>query len=70
MRQFGMMDRMGLGVVYHVAKLIGETTPYTQALDSARCLDEHFIQMGLLGVASGQCFHRCPDPAFAQADFI
>ena len=29
MGPFGMMDRMGLGVVYHVAKLIGETTPNT-----------------------------------------
>ena len=70
MGPFGMMDRMGLGVVYHVAKLIGETTPNTQALDSARYLDEHFIQKGLLGVASGQGFYRYPDPAFAQADFI
>ena len=70
MGPFGMMDRMGLGVVYHVAKLIGETTPNTQALDSARYLDEHFIQKGLLGVTSGQGFYRYPDPAFAQADFI
>ena len=31
---FGMMDRMGLGVVYHVAKLIGETTSDTRALAS------------------------------------
>jgi 3-hydroxyacyl-CoA dehydrogenase len=62
MGPFGMMDRMGLGVVYHVAKLIGETTPNTQALDSARYLDEHFIQKGLLGVASGQGFYRYPTP--------
>jgi 3-hydroxybutyryl-CoA dehydrogenase len=53
----GMMDRMGLGVVYHVAKLIGETTPNTQALEYARYLDEHFIQKGRLGVASGQGFY-------------
>ena len=45
----GMMDRMGLGVVYHVAKLIGETTSNTQALESARYLDEQFIQHGRLG---------------------
>ena len=45
----GMMDRMGLGVVHHVAKLIGETTPNTQALESARYLDEQFIQKGHLG---------------------
>jgi 3-hydroxybutyryl-CoA dehydrogenase len=67
---FGMMDRMGLGVVYHVAKLVGETTPNAQALESARYLDERFIQKSLLGVASGEGFYRYPNPAFAQPGFI
>jgi 3-hydroxyacyl-CoA dehydrogenase len=67
---FGMMDRMGLGVVYHVAKLVAETTPDNRALDSARYLDEHFLQNGLHGVASGQGFYRYPNPAFAQPGFI
>jgi 3-hydroxybutyryl-CoA dehydrogenase len=66
----GMMDRMGLGVVHHVAKLIGETTPNTRALESARYLEEHFIQKGRLGVATGQGFYSYPDPAFAQTGFI
>ena len=66
----GMMDRMGLGVVHHVAKLIGETTPNTQALESARYLDENFIQKGRLGVASGQGFYSYPNPAFARPGFI
>ena len=66
----GMMDRMGLGVVYHVAKLIGETAPNTQALEYARYIDEHFIQKGRLGVASGQGFYIYPDPAFAQPGFV
>jgi 3-hydroxyacyl-CoA dehydrogenase len=66
----GMMDRMGLGVVHHVAKLVGETTPNTRALESARYLDEHFIQKGRLGVASGQGFYTYPDPAFARPGFV
>lgn len=70
MGPFGMIDRMGLGVVYHVAKLLGETTPNTQALESARYLDEHYIQKGLLGFASGEGFYRYPKPAFAQPGFI
>ena len=70
MGPFGMMDRMGLGVVYHVAKLLGETTPNTQALDSANFLNEHYIQKGHLGVASGQGFYRYPNPAFEQPGFI
>lgn len=66
----GMMDRMGLGVVYHVAKLIGETTPNTQALESARYIDEHFIQKGRLGVASGHGFYSYPNPVYAQPGFL
>jgi len=70
MGPFGMMDRMGLGVVYHVAKLIGETTPNTDALESARYLDENYIQKGHLGVASGQGFYQYPNPAYEQPGFI
>jgi 3-hydroxybutyryl-CoA dehydrogenase len=66
----GMMDRMGLGVVYHVAKLIGENSPDTEALDYAAYLDEHFIQKGLLGVASGEGFYSYPNPAFEQPGFL
>ena len=70
MGPFGMIDRMGLGVVYHVAKLLGETTPNTTALESARYLDAHFIQNGHLGIASGQGFYRYPNPAFAEPGFV
>lgn len=70
MGPFGMMDRMGLGVVYHVAKLIGETTPNTQALESARYLDENFIQQGRLGVSSGEGFYDYPNPSYEWPGFI
>ena len=70
MGPFGMMDRMGLGVVSHVAKLIGETTPNPQALESAHYLDEHFIQKGFLGVATRQGFYSYPGPAYEQPGFI
>ena len=66
----GMRDRMGLGVVHHVAKLIGDTTPNTSALDAARYLDEEFIQKGHLGVATGQVFYSYPNPDFAQPGFV
>jgi 3-hydroxybutyryl-CoA dehydrogenase len=70
MGPFGMMDHMGLGVVFHVATLIGETTPNVGALESARYLDEQFIQKGRLGVATGQGFYSYPGPAFAQPGFV
>jgi 3-hydroxybutyryl-CoA dehydrogenase len=66
----GMMDRMGLGVVHHVAKLIGDTRPDPQALESAHYLDEEFIQKGHLGVATGQGFYSYPDPVYTQPGFV
>jgi 3-hydroxybutyryl-CoA dehydrogenase len=66
----GMMDRMGLGVVHHVATLLGETTSSPEALAAAGYIDEQFIQKGHLGVATGRGFYRYPDPAFAQPGFV
>jgi 3-hydroxybutyryl-CoA dehydrogenase len=59
---FGMMDRMGLGVVHHVATLV-------HADDAARHLDEHYLQRGHLGVSTGEGFYRYPDPAYAEPGF-
>jgi 3-hydroxybutyryl-CoA dehydrogenase len=67
---FAMMDRMGLGVVHHVARLVGESTGDARALESARFLDEHFIERGRLGVTTGQGFYTYPNPAFARAGFV
>ncbi len=67
---FGMMDRMGLGVVHHVAKLVGETSVDSPALAYARYIDENFIQKGRLGVASGRGFYDYPNPAFQQKGFV
>ena len=64
---FGMMDRMGVGVVHHVAELLAEHNP--GAVEYARYLDERFIQHGHLGVVSGQGFYRYPDPAYAKPGF-
>lgn len=69
MGPFGMMDRMGLGVVFHVAKLLGEAGN-TSALASADYLDEQFIRSGHLGVASGRGFYSYPSPAFRQPHFV
>jgi len=54
----GMMDRMGLGVVHHVATLMADTNP--NAVMYARYLDEHYLQKGYLGVSSGRGFYTYP----------
>ena len=70
MGPFGMMDRMGLGVVHHVAKLIGERDATSSAPGYARHIDEHFIQKGRLGIASGRGFYTYPNPPFTRPEFI
>jgi 3-hydroxyacyl-CoA dehydrogenase len=70
MGPFGMMDRMGLGVVHHVAQLMGESGATPQAAAYARYIDAHFIQNGRLGVASGQGFYVYPDPEFTRPGFV
>jgi 3-hydroxybutyryl-CoA dehydrogenase len=66
---FAQMDRMGLGVVHHVAQLLGESGN-SGALDSARYLEDHYLRDGHVGVASGQGFYRYPDPDYEQPSFI
>lgn len=67
---FGMMDRMGLRVVHHVARLIGETTPDGRAIELARYLDEQHLQLGHLGVTSGEGFYHYPGPVYAEPEFL
>ena len=50
--------------------MMGESSENTKMLEYARYLDEHFIQKGHLGVASGEGFYSYPNPAFAQPGFI
>lgn len=66
----GMMDRMGLGVVHHVAKSIAESTPNSRAVEYARYLEERYIRQERLGVSSGQGFYSYPEPAFARPGFL
>jgi hypothetical protein len=57
------MDRMRLGVNYHVAKLIGEAAPGHAALESARYIEEELSIAATSGWpvakgysdASGEC---------------
>jgi 3-hydroxybutyryl-CoA dehydrogenase len=70
MGPFGMMDRMGLGVVHHVAKLIGETSDNPRALEYALYVEEHFLRGGRLGVSSGQGFYSYPNPSYARPGFV
>jgi 3-hydroxyacyl-CoA dehydrogenase len=70
MGPFGMMDRMGLGVVHEVAKLIGDSGADPRAREYARYIEEHYLEHGRLGVAAGEGFYRYPHPAYARPGFI
>jgi 3-hydroxybutyryl-CoA dehydrogenase len=66
----GMMDRMGLGVVRHVAQILGETTGNEGALEAARFLDDEYINHGRLGVTTGEGFYHYPNPTYAEEGFV
>ena len=64
-----MMDRMGLGVVYHVANLIGETSRATRR-SSPPATSTRGSSARPLGVTTGQRLLQLPEPAFAQPGFV
>jgi 3-hydroxybutyryl-CoA dehydrogenase len=64
----GMMDRMGLGVVQHVARLVDDANHHDTGY--ARYLDERFIRLGHLGAATGQGFYEYPSPSYARPGFL
>jgi 3-hydroxybutyryl-CoA dehydrogenase len=67
---FGMIDLVGVDLVYHIAKrmpLLMRLTPPAQRL--LRFL-KGYVDQDRLGVKSRQGFYSYPDPAFSRPDFI
>jgi 3-hydroxybutyryl-CoA dehydrogenase len=67
---FGMIDLVGVDLVYHIAArmpLLMRLTPPAQRL--LRFL-KGYVDRGWLGIKSGQGFYNYPDPAFSHPDFV
>ena len=70
MGPFGMMDRMGLGVVYHVAKLLGETTPNARRSSPLATSTSTSSRRATSGSQAAEGFYRYPNPAYAEPGFV
>jgi 3-hydroxybutyryl-CoA dehydrogenase len=67
---FGMIDLVGVDLVYHIATrmpLFMRLTPPAQRL--LRFL-KGYVDQGRLGIKSSQGFYNYPDPAFNRPDFV
>jgi 3-hydroxybutyryl-CoA dehydrogenase len=67
---FGMIDLVGVDLVYHIAArmpLLMRLTPPAQQL--LRFL-KGYVDQGWLGIKSSRGFYSYPDPAFSRPDFV
>ncbi len=66
---FGMMDSVGLDIVWKIIDRYANTSKKPQLIASAAFLKE-YLDNGKLGLKSGQGFYTYPDPLFMQPGFI
>ncbi|MCP4347777.1 MAG: 3-hydroxyacyl-CoA dehydrogenase [Desulfobacterales bacterium] len=66
---FGMMDSVGLDIVWKIVDHHANTSKQPQLIASAAFLKE-YLDDGKLGLKSGQGFYTYPDPLFMQPGFI
>lgn len=66
---FGWLDLVGLDTALEIAEYGARTTGSAQTKKNAEFLRQ-YVDLGLLGVKSGQGFYTYPDPKFAQPDFL
>ncbi len=67
---FGVMDAIGLDVVYDTIRCQAEAQNHEESAILARRLKADFIDRGRLGVKTGAGFYSYPNPAFGEADFL
>jgi len=67
---FATLDVIGLRTVYAIGDLLADNTDDPQLRKNADYLKEHYLDLGKLGVSSGEGFYNYPDPAFVQENFL
>ncbi|OHX67157.1 3-hydroxyacyl-CoA dehydrogenase [Flammeovirga pacifica] len=66
----GIIDLIGMKTVYNIYKFIGEQNNDQKAIDRAEYLKENYIDLGKMGVSSGEGFYKYPNPAFRDPSFL
>ena len=67
---FATIDVIGLQTAYTIGDLLATTTGDPQYRKNADYLKDNYLDLGKLGVSSGEGFYTYPDPAFLQEDFL
>jgi len=67
---FGVMDLVGMQTMYNIDLLWGEKLNDQARLDRAAYVKKKYIDLGKMGVSSGQGFYTYPNPAFSSPDFL
>lgn len=67
---FATLDVIGLRTVYAIGDLLADNTNDLQLRKNADYLKEHYLDLGKLGVSSGEGFYTYPDPAFMNEGFL
>ncbi len=67
---FGLMDLVGLDVVWHIAQDWAKRVFFMRQLKKNADFVKRYVNRGWLGVKSGHGFYTYPNPAFQCPDFI
>jgi len=67
---FGMMDMVGMETVYNIEKHWGELLNDKTTLRRAAYYKKHFVDIGKLGIKTGEGFYTYPNPNFQDPEFL
>jgi len=67
---FGLMDILGLELVYNVYKLWGEKLKDQATLKRADYFKKNFVEKNKIGVKTGEGFYKYPNPEYQNPDFL
>jgi 3-hydroxybutyryl-CoA dehydrogenase len=66
----GIIDVVGMKTLYDIFSYWGKENGNLQMVANANHLKENFLDMGLLGLQTGQGYYSYPDPSYANPGFL
>jgi 3-hydroxybutyryl-CoA dehydrogenase len=66
----GMIDVVGMATAYNIGMHWGTVNKDAQQLKNAAYIKQHFIDKGLMGLATGEGFYKYPNPAYQAPGFL
>jgi len=67
---FGLMDMLGLELVYNVYQHWGEKLNDQATLKRADYFKKNFVEKNKIGVKTGEGFYKYPNPEYQNPDFL